>query len=262
MQLAPQFLPPPTPQTGEIALFLDVDGTLAPIAETPDQVRIPGETLILLETLYRLLDGALGLISGRSLHSIDQLCNPLVLPAAGQHGLEVRTEAGTKPVRTFDPMPILALESEIEQLQLDFPELYTEYKGLSIAVHYRKAPHLEKVVRYCVEDIIRPFKDYVCLQWGKMVCEIRLCGADKGSAIRSLMVDPTFAGRLPVFVGDDLTDEAGFDAVNKLGGISIKIGEESTLAKYRLADIRQLHLWLVKLAEQEGEQQGGKVCYG
>lgn len=246
----------------DIALFLDVDGTLAPIAETPDQVRIPDDMLVLLETLYHQLNGALGLISGRSLHSIDQLCNPLVLPAAGQHGLEVRTEAGTKPNCVSDPMPILALESEIEQLQLDFPELYTEYKGLSIAVHYRKAPHLEKVVRYCVEDIIRPFRDYVCLQWGKMVCEIRLRGADKGSAIRSLMDDPSFAGRLPVFVGDDLTDEAGFDAVNRLGGISIKIGEEPTLARYRLPDIHQLQRWLVKLTEPEGEQHRGKVCYG
>lgn len=225
------------------ALFLDVDGTLAEIVPTPDQAVIPAPVLENLTVLQQSLNGAVALISGRSIASLDTLCNPHRFPAAGQHGLERRLD-NDRIVVPGNHHIIHELSGSLAVFERAHPGLLVEYKGLSIAVHYRNAPELAAEVKtFLMWHANRHPQDLILIE-GKMVCEIRLRGAHKGTAIMELMKQPPFAGRTPVFVGDDRTDEDGFAAVNHLGGITVKIGQGITAAAYRLADVSEVWLWL------------------
>ncbi len=235
--------PPPPAINGTHALFLDVDGTLLEFAAHPDDVRVPGPLRQALDTLHRRLGGAVALVSGRPLDVLDALFAPLVLPAAGLHGLELRNGDSARPAP--EPPPALAtVLARARAFGEERPDTVVEDKGSSIGLHWRNAPEHADDMRRFAEQALEQLPGYR-LQLGKQVAELRPRGADKGDAIAVLMEEPPFRGRHPVFVGDDLTDEHGFDLVNALGGTSVLVGDRApSAAIYRLADTRAVLDWL------------------
>lgn len=237
------------------ALFLDVDGTLAEIVDDPEAVAVDPRTIAALGRLAARLHGAVALISGRPIAVLDALFAPLSLPAAGLHGLE-RRDAEGRVHRSAAPAAELAgIRSAFIAFAADRPGLLVEDKGLTVALHYRKAPAMEAeavaLARSLESDAFR-------LQRGRMVVELRPVGPDKGDAIESFLAEPPFAGRRPVFAGDDVTDENGFAAVNRRGGHSIRIGAASaTQAGFLLADVAALRDWLCALAWEGAHQATG-----
>lgn len=236
------------------AFFLDFDGTLVDLAPTPDAVLVPDALKHLLATLRDAADGALAIVSGRSIESIDALLAPLVLPVAGLHGAEWRDAQGAC-VRQFDADARLPqMQAVLEAAVRAHPGMLLETKQISLALHYRNAPEREAQALEAVQRAIAPFADAFVLQPGKMVFEIKPAGVDKGRAIESLLAGTPFAGRTPCFAGDDLTDEAGFAVVNARGGLSIKIGEGNTVAHTRLPSVAHLLAWLAQLAILQGSR--------
>lgn len=230
------------------ALFFDVDGTLAEIQSRPEQVFIPNETLRALERLQA--NGVpVALISGRPLTQIDQLAAPLQLPAAGVHGTERRTVDGQVVRLALDADRLSAIERELAAACAELPGLSLENKQVAFALHFRLAPELEARARALAEDFASRYADVLALQPGKCVFELKPRGASKGEVIRAFMQEPPFHGRLPVFIGDDLTDEAGFEVVNALGGVSIKVGAGQTAASRRLQSVAEVGKWLADLLD-------------
>ena len=226
------------------ALFLDVDGTLLDIAERPDEVETHKVDCALIEGLQHAADRALALISGRSLAQLDALFAPLTLPAAGQHGFERRDVHGERHRRRFPVDKLRPAKEALRDFAGRHPGLVMEDKGASVALHYRLAPRLEQPALEAVREAAAPLGNAVQIQAGKMVWELKPAGADKGSAIEEFMREAPFAGRTPVFLGDDVTDEYGFRVVNRLGGHSIKVGPGETAARWRLANPDAARAWL------------------
>jgi trehalose 6-phosphate phosphatase len=229
-----------------LALFLDLDGTLVEIADTPETVRIDVRLRQWLAALRCALDGALALVSGRAITDIDRLIGMPDLAIAGLHGLERRDVAGC-----VHRAAVVGLEDARERLVAfagRWPGVRVEDKGATIALHYRQAPDAEAKARALVQEIVTDRTDLMALQ-GKMVVEIKPHHSDKGAAIAAFMAEPPFQGRVPVFAGDDVTDEDGFAVVNSLGGHSIRIGGGTpSQAQRRLPDVKAMHAWLERAA--------------
>ena len=236
----------------DFAFFLDIDGTLLEIAATPKAVHMAKDDCKLVAALYDKADGALTLVSGRSLAMIDELFSPMRLPAAGQHGVERRDARGRvhKPSLSDD---LLARAAEpIRAFAQQHAGLVFEHKGYSMALHYRLAPRLASAAHAVVREAARELGDGVEVQRGKMVAELKPAGHDKGRAIEAFMKERPFARRVPVFLGDDLTDEHGFRVVDRLGGHSIKVGAGPTVARWRLPNPSAARAWLNEWLEQRG----------
>jgi len=236
------------------AFFLDFDGTLVELAATPDAVTVPDALKQLLAELRDVAGGALAIVSGRSIESIDAMLAPLVLPVAGLHGAEWRDAGGTVSRQFVADERIGQMQALLEQAVQDYPGMLLESKQVSLALHFRNAPEREAEAYAAVQRALAPFADAFVLQPGKMVFEIKPTGVDKGRAIANLLEGAPFAGRTPCFAGDDLTDEAGFHAVNALGGLSIKVGTGETAARSRVASVSHLLYWLVQLIRPHGGQ--------
>ncbi len=236
---------PPLPAAP--ALFLDIDGTLLELQDSPGQVAVDRDLLALLPPLFAACNGALALVSGRPVSGIDDLFAPLKLPAAGQHGVERRDAAGETHFHLGCGIQLDVLRRRAAALAQRQPELLVEDKGASVAVHFRRAPHLAGEVRARLEEWLEDAPDFR-LQIGKMVLEAKPAGRDKGIALLEFMAEVPFRGRLPVFLGDDATDEYGFRAVTELGGMAIKVGEGSSVAPWRLPDVAAVRTWLGSLA--------------
>lgn len=226
-----------------LALFLDVDGTLLPIAATPDAVTVDPATTELLVRLHAAFGDALALISGRSLPELDRLFAPQRFAAAGQHGAEWRDAGGRRRQADAHRRELLQLQPQLRALAAADHRLLIEDKALSLALHYRQAPERAQELAAALETALRGYPALM-LQRGKCVLEVRAQKSDKSTAIRRLLENAPFAGRRPVFVGDDLTDEAGFKLVNALGGYSIKVGPEPSAASLRLANQEATLAWL------------------
>ena len=233
------------------ALFLDIDGTLLEIAETPASVRVEPGTVALLGRLQERLGDALALISGRPIGDVDRLFAPLRLPTAGQHGIERRDCAGRFHRHDAPLLALDRLRGDIARFASEAPGVLVEDKGLSIAVHFRRAPLLGSRIRDFLEQALRGSDDDLGLQAGKMVLEIKPTGRNKGTAITEFMAEPPFQGRTPAFLGDDITDEFGFDVVSGLGGYSIKVGDGQTGAPWRLEGVAATRAWLERLCHGE-----------
>jgi trehalose 6-phosphate phosphatase len=227
-----------------MAFFLDFDGTLAELAPRPDAVKVPDETRRVLEALIQATGGAVAVVSGRSIWDLDRLLAPLRLPSAGQHGLERRDAAGRIVSAPVDQKAVARITRRLTQLTRQDKRLRLDPKGLSVALHYRAAPELAESVALAVAEILEEAGEGFIAQPGKMVIEVRPKGLHKGDAIAAFMAEPPFLGRLPVFAGDDLTDEHGFAAIAQFGGLSIKVGAGGTQARHRLPDVAALLLWL------------------
>jgi trehalose 6-phosphate phosphatase len=249
---------PPDPE-GRWALFLDVDGTLVEIAPAPDAVVVPPRLVALLRTLEQALAGAVALVSGRSVASLDRLFAPLNLACAGNHGLERRRTDG---VLIQPPVPRDALERARRAFAVfaaGHQGALVEDKSLSVALHYRGAPALAEGAERLAETLEDELAGALRIQRGKMMVELRPAGGDKGSVVRDFMAEPPFAGRVPVFIGDDVTDEDGFRAVNALGGVSVRVGDSAapTEAGFRMESTEAVYGWLSRLAAAPARETAG-----
>jgi len=228
-----------------LALFLDVDGTLLEIAATPDAVVVPAVLKSLLNELSIRLDGALALVSGRSLQVLDGLFSPFQFIAAGIHGCERREPSGCIRLPTVDMEVIAAARADLSQWVSQNPGLLFEDKAYALAVHYRRVPFMEAPVRKHLTELVQRMGRQFELQPGKFVFEIRPAGFSKRSAIEGYMRQAPFRDRVPIFLGDDLTDESGFAIVNEMRGVSIRIGDDRpTLATHHLASVDDAIQWL------------------
>ena len=213
------------------AVFLDFDGTLVDLAPTPDGVRLEPGVVEALALLAERHGGALALISGRPVAQIDAMLAPLVLPVAGVHGVERRGADGVLHVAaTPDVSPVLACARALAQRH---PGLLVEQKRGAVALHYRLAPELEQLCQQGMTAAVQACPGILLLH-GKMVLEAKPAATDKGGAIAAFMQESPFAGRRPVFAGDDTTDEAGFAYVQQVGGQGVKVGSGPSAAALRL----------------------------
>ncbi len=229
----------------DLALFLDVDGTLLEIAATPDRVRVPGSLRNTLQLTFVRQHGALALLSGRSLAELDELFAPYQFAASGKHGLEVRLPSGQVIRPDVDPTALDRARRWLELLQKEHRGLLLEDKGATLAMHFRLAPRLELEVEIVMEELLRELGQDFVLRRGKCVFELMPRGFSERSSIELFMQQREFAGRTPVFVGDDPTDEIGFETVNAMGGHSIRVGNlEETAARYRFSSVSTVVAWL------------------
>lgn len=225
------------------AYFLDLDGTLVDLADHPGAVQVDGDLRRQLEGLHEAAGGAVALITGRTLADVDTLFPGISLPAAGQHGLERRSADGR--ISRHPAPPGLDEARRVLEAALD-PRLELEDKGLSLALHYRRAPSLGGYAGRLARQAAASAGPQYAVLAGKQIVELKPAGRDKGVAVREFLEESPFRGRRPLFLGDDLTDEDGFATVNVLGGASIKVGAGETAARWRLRDVRAVRAYLVR----------------
>jgi trehalose 6-phosphate phosphatase len=222
------------------ALYLDFDGTLAAFAPHPDGVMLEDLLPELLTGLRQALSGAVAVVTGRSLATFDALTGLRDFAAAGLHGHEWRVEPG-KPVSADNPVGVGRIVQALHALFGNDRRLVIEDKGAAVALHFRLAPErAEECIAAMRELVTAEFT----VQLGHFVVEARPRGADKGAALRALAAHAPFAGRQPVFVGDDVTDEDGFRAAALLGGYGVKVGAGESVARYRISAVAGVHDWL------------------
>jgi len=234
--------PPPLTQLVNAALFLDLDGTLAPFSPSPGAVGPDRARNTLLARLADRLQGRLAIVSGRAIADIDRILDRSVIAAAGVHGLERRLACGSLVMPPAHPK-VGTAHAALVEFAATTPGLLLENKGYSVALHYRGAPAAEPAAREFMRRLAA--ETGLTLQEGVMVAELRTPGADKGEAIRAFMTEKPFLGGHPVFIGDDLTDEHGFAAVAEMGGTAILVGPpRATGAAWRLDDVPAVLNWL------------------
>lgn len=212
--------------------------------DSPTAVRLDGDLRRLIEALNNASGGAVALISGRSIADIDRLFPGTPLASAGQHGTERRTSAGVVERHVVLVQHLEWARERLAAAAAGKPGLFVEDKGLSLALHYRRAPRLAGYAHRVARGVLRRVGAQYCLQAGKRVVEIRPTGKDKGVAVLEFMREAPFQGRTPVFIGDDATDEFGFATVNRLRGYSIKVGRGATVARWRLPNVEAVQQWL------------------
>ncbi|HEV2865573.1 MAG TPA: trehalose-phosphatase [Allosphingosinicella sp.] len=233
--------PPPDLLDGA-ALFLDFDGTLVELAESPESIRLSPQLGPLLERLRQRLAGRLAIVSGRSLADLERHVPLGGIAFSGSHGLELRLADGASLPLSL-PIGLDEVRDQVSRFAAGAEGLLVEEKPASIALHFRKAPGQAQRVNDFVAAIAKDRGWSV--QGGNMVVELRPHGATKGDALRAFMTEPKFRGARPVFVGDDLTDEHGFEAAAGLGGAGILVGpERKTAALYRLDSVAAVADWL------------------
>ena len=232
----------PRPDLNQTALFLDIDGTLLDIAETPHSVHVPQELVDDLARLRERCSGALALVSGRTLEDIDRLFAPLKLPAAGAHGTQVRPDPNAQIGHLTRPIPA-ALRAQFTALA-DRPGMFIEDKEVTLALHYRllDPPILPEAPVAAVEAAAAECG--FSLLHGKKVLELKPAGTDKGAALRAFMMKPPFQGRVPLFAGDDVTDGYAFAVLGGLGGIGISVGHSFPGAAYQVRSPQEFRQWL------------------
>jgi len=245
MSASPDLPPPPELDTllaGEpIALFLDFDGTLVDIAPTPDGITVPANIGERLAALSERIGGRLALVSGRSIDDLEAHCGPLHVACAGSHGAARRAADGSPLGEAALPLPdeaIAAVESFAAANGIRY-----EAKAHGAALHSRAVPEREEACALFMDELAE--KHGLMVKRGKRVAELVRPGADKGGAVLAMMAETPFAGTVPVFVGDDVTDEDGFAAARELGGFAVAVGPRPTEnARYGLADPTAVHHWL------------------
>jgi trehalose 6-phosphate phosphatase len=226
--------PPDLDET--FALFLDFDGTLVDIAAKPDAVRVAPQVPGILAALRSRLGGALAIVSGRPIAVLDAYLAPERFDAAGLHGAEQRLGGVVQVDATGDPARLRPVVAELKVLAGKHPGLLVEDKGRSLAIHWRLAPGSAEVAVAAMQAAAQGLGGDYRLQEGKNVLELLPRWATKGAAIARFLDQEPYRDRRPVFIGDDVTDEHGFEAVEKRGGVAIRIGEGETCATYRLPD--------------------------
>ncbi len=237
------------------ALFLDFDGTLVDIAATPEGVVVPASLIVNLGRLQQLFGGALALVSGRPIETLDRFLAPLRLAATGIHGAQMRLFPGgaiEQPAAALSP----ALIEAVQRFAEEEPEARLEWKGLSVAIHYPARSELAGRIGLRLQHLVAGH-DGCVLQWGRNVCEILSVQVSKGMAMNRMLALPPFRGRRPIMIGDDLTDLAGFSAAQVHGGLGFKVAggpfspDESVFGSP--ADVRR---WIAALADTSADTAG------
>ncbi len=246
-----------------IALFLDFDGTLVNFAATPDGVDVSRQLKKLLCGLHIASQEAFALVTGRSHDSIVSLVSETHFIYACEHGsdLHIPNNSAYRDLidgaRKEKQSSNLLSVDKVRDLAKTFAEensLRSESKKHSITLHYRQRPEFESSVISFVESLQNEYQGFTPL-FGNHVVELRFDSENKGSVIAHLMKYPPFVGKTPVFIGDDVTDEHGFASVNDMQGISIKVGEGDTLAKYRLHSVEETIEFLTEFAKIKGQEK-------
>ena len=236
--LPPDALPP------HAALLLDLDGTLLDIAATPDAVRVPPD---LPDTLIRLrtaLDGALAIVTGRPPEQVDALLPGVAHAVAGEHGGALRYGPGADVARAAVPPLHAAWRDAAAALAAAHPGALLEHKPHGFALHYRQAPEAGAALERGLRALLDGADGHVLLR-AHMAFEVKPRGADKGKAVAALMARPPFAGRVPVYIGDDVTDEDGIRAAEAAGGIGLRVADS-------FGDAAGVRAWLARLAAEAG----------
>lgn len=241
----PARLPPPPDRVPRAALFLDLDGVLAPLASTPDAVGPDPRRSATLRALAERLEGRVAIVSGRPLDEIDRISGRSVVSASGVHGLERRTAEGV--LIAADPHEgVREAVAAFQAFARDRPGLIVEDKQVAAGLHYRGDPTHAAAAEALARDLAA--RTGLKLQPGKLVLELKTPGADKGTALAAFMAEPPFVGGVPVMVGDDLTDEHGFVAAEALGGFGVLVGPpRATGARHGLEDVGEVLDWLEKV---------------
>lgn len=231
------------------ALFLDVDGTMLDYAARPELVRVPPSLRKALEMLTVALDGALAIVTGRRIDDVDQLLAPLRLPIAGQHGAEIRRDH-TRCAFAPAPAVLEAILAPVYALARREPSIWVENKGFSAAVHYRGSEAERDALARLLTEAIERHGTAFKLMPGHLVFDVAQRVVHKGSAVDWFMASAPFAGRMPVFIGDEGTDEDGFAAVLARGGHAIRVGHDGdSVAQDRVGSPAELRAWLSQSAE-------------
>jgi trehalose 6-phosphate phosphatase len=237
------------PPLAQCALLLDIDGTLLDLAPAPDEVQVPQSLRQSLQALFEHASGALAFVSGRSICDIDHIFSPLVFPAIGGHGAEMRvsstSEACALSSRPMNP----ELKKRFAELAELSGAILIEDKDYSLAIHYRKAPELERAIFSGVAAIRADLPDAaIDVLPGKRVVEIKPSGFSKASGVRELLTHMPFKGRCPVFVGDDVTDDSVFAIMPDLAGLSFSVGRKARGVSGQFDRPRDVRRWLAELA--------------
>lgn len=238
-------MPPPS-RLERPALFLDMDGVLAPLAPRPEDVVAHPRRTALLRRLVERLDGRVAVVSGRTLAEIDRISEAASPAASGVHGLERRRADGSL-VRVEPHAGVRDVVAAFDAFAASRPGMIVEDKGVSAGLHYRGAPVFAAGAMALARRLAG--ETGLTLQAGDLVVELKTPGTSKGTAVRAFMAEAPFAGAVPVMVGDDLTDEDGFEAAAALGGFGVLVGaQRPTAARYRLEDVEAVLTWLEGIA--------------
>jgi trehalose 6-phosphate phosphatase len=229
-------------------LLLDVDGTLLDIAPTPNAVVVPAALKRILGDLMDEASGAVALVSGRTIETLDNLFRPLVVPAIGGHGAEMRLTSGAPINRTSTAVLPESLRKKLHQLTEIDPRVFLEDKSHSAALHYRLAPEHEPFLQHAVSAIVdKEPADTVEYMFGKHVIDIKPKAFNKGLAVTELMKHKPFAGRTPIFVGDDTTDESVFAILPGLNGIGYSVGRSLAGTHGTFGTSQDVRTWLTEM---------------
>ena len=237
---------PPPDELEDIALFLDVDGSLLDLRPVPEAVFAPLAVLRLLLHVQLRLDGALAMVSGRTVDDLDRIFHPLRLPCAGVHGVERRNAEGALRRLAVDRAVLDAARPALEHFARSHPGALVEDKGAALALHTRRVPPATDAARALVEELAAASGGTFRAVAGKCVAELRPAKAHKGEALAAFMAEPRFAGRRPVMVGDDVTDGDAFREARARGGIAIAVGAGAPEADHWLDGPAACRAWLAR----------------
>lgn len=240
------------PDLDRTALLLDIDGTLLELAPTPRDVVVPPNLGGILQALHERLDGALALVSGRSLTDIDVIFAPLQFPAVGGHGAEMRLSAESEAVASHAPPMDNDLKRRFIAISDLSPGIIYEDKGYSVALHYRLAPEFERAIYEAVSAIRADLPQApIDILPGKFVCEIKHAGFTKATGVHELMTHAPFIGRTPIFIGDDVTDESVFAIMPAFHGVSFSVSRRAHGVDGFFKAPKDVRAWLTHLLDDE-----------
>jgi trehalose 6-phosphate phosphatase len=241
------------------AILLDVDGTILDLAPTPREVWVPPELRRSLERLLKRTQGAVALVSGRSLHELDLIFTPLELAGIGCHGAELRS-AAEQPIQDLSIKPLSDdIKRKFAVVKDLAPGILLEDKNFSLALHYRLAPQFEDAVLQEVSAIQDTLpSDAIEVLHGKWVLEIKPQGFTKASGVATLMKYPLFAGRKPIFIGDDITDESVFPIIPDYSGYCFSVGREVSGTNGQFDSPDSVRQWLARILEPSRDAALGR----
>lgn len=231
----------------EICLFVDADGTLLDIASRPEDARATSDTLRILDAVYHASGGALAIVSGRRIEDIDTLFAPLRLPASGIHGAQLRRDPQLPISDAGAPDIPPSVEKIVEEVVARHAGVFVEHKGKALAVHWRAAQERETLLWDELGAAVKRMEPELVILRGHCVFEVKSPSSTKGEAVRDFMQTAPFAGRTPIFIGDDVTDIAGFAAVKAFGGHAVSVGRKLEGADAVFASPAEVRAWLASL---------------